>query len=571
MFSPSAAIAEACRSPARWTEEYVRCSLHDFMIGHGHPIDARPTCCTLFVMYASPVVGFQRINFESEIQRILCSARESGRLQTGEISLSVGCASSASLTKLLTLSHAQSGGLILHLAAHGDEHGGLVLESARGTGEAHVCPREKLMKVLNIGGRGLRGVSLLVAMTCNSQSLSQIFVDCGCQHVIATSRTVMDSTARAFSERFYSALFVGKTIATAFQDTREVLRASSQPEMAKQSDAFVLLSSPDSSGEEIVLSGGSDHGECATEFPDSLDKPMPASRQCEYNLEGFQDVSVFQDMLTLLPPHVEDYFHTPTMQQILLLLRSRRACAIHGPPGIGKSAIGTELARFSSNPGRLFSSNVLHVQLVDKGKALQAIREALDPFLGCVSHSLPSGAPLEDESKRVVWELQQLERLRPHAPLLLVLDDECKALKRSKSLKTLLADLLRKTHRLVILFLSREPLHESIGSTKVVNIDLAGLDEQRAANLFLRRVHRPLLETDFKMSRFLPEDWAPDFQLLHSRNGVVELLLRSQVLAPLQGNPGLLREVGSLIVPHGKPLPQVLELVLSTRNESVSR
>ena len=117
-----------------------------------------------------------------------------------QVRLQVGAASSASLTKLLTLSHAwrqRSGhGLILHLAAHGDEDrpltpqkshsfwmlldhvanwvweswivlgcfglvycvfrplfpivgklgtyqaGGLILESTKGTGEAHPCTHE---------------------------------------------------------------------------------------------------------------------------------------------------------------------------------------------------------------------------------------------------------------------------------------------------------------------------------------------------------------------------------------------------------------------------------------------
>ena len=116
-----------------------------------------------------------------------------------QVRLQVGTASSASLSKLLTLSHARSG-LILHLAAHGDEAGGLILESTRGTGEAHPCKHEKLMKILSIGGRGLRGVSLLILSSCSSKQLAQasscaslsgpweVFIDSGCQNVIATSR-----------------------------------------------------------------------------------------------------------------------------------------------------------------------------------------------------------------------------------------------------------------------------------------------------------------------------------------------------------------------------------------------
>ena len=54
-----------------------------------------------------------------------------------------------------------------------NEAGGLILESTRGTGEAHPCKHEKLMKILSIGGRGLRGVSLLILSSCSSKQLAQ--------------------------------------------------------------------------------------------------------------------------------------------------------------------------------------------------------------------------------------------------------------------------------------------------------------------------------------------------------------------------------------------------------------
>ena len=62
-----------------------------------------------------------------------------------------------------------------------------------------------------------------------------------------------------------------------------------------------------------------------------------------------------QDKLTFLPPQVEDFFRPPVMQQerhhgglcmacrspphmpqVLMLLRNRRACALHGPEAQGE-------------------------------------------------------------------------------------------------------------------------------------------------------------------------------------------------------------------------------------------
>ncbi|CAE7396516.1 unnamed protein product [Symbiodinium sp. CCMP2592] len=559
---PSPSPHQCARSPVMWSDEYTDRSLRTFMVAKSRNRFAStdPGLCVLFVLYASPLANYLPIDFESEIDRIVCSARDSGRLQTGQVRLNVGTASSSSLTKLLTLSHAQRSGLILHLAAHGDEAGGLILESTKGTGEVHSCSHEKLRKILNVGGRGLRGVSLVFLSSCSSKKLAQVFIDCGCQHVIATNRTVLDATARAFTERFYGALFVGKSIASAFEHTKEALLASSHPEVADQSNAFLLLTNHDRlEGGDCPCTGM--EGDGSWQLMECLERPSSVLSQRDTDIEGFQEACSFQDKLTFLPPSVEDFFRPPVMQQVLMLLRNRRACALHGPEGIGKTALGVEIARFAASPGRLFSSNVLHVQLDQKSRAVKTVKECVDFFMARAGPCSVAEAP-EGNSRCVVWQLQQLERFRSHAPILLVLDDECHALEQSNSLRGLLAEVLRKTHRVTLLLCSRSPLHESLADTKVVNIELAGLDEQRCASLLLRRVHRPLGPADFLDSENLSEDRTR--AQLRQAAEVAKLLVASKVLVPLAGNPGLVRQVGSQIYPGGPPLREVVqETVLS--------
>ncbi|CAE7559953.1 unnamed protein product [Symbiodinium natans] len=549
---------QCARSPVMWTDEFTDRSLRTFMVGKSKNRFAStdPGLCVLFVLYASPLTNYLPIDFESEIDRIVSSARDSGRLQTGQVRLNVGTASSSSLTKLLTLSHAQRSGLILHLAAHGDEDGGLILESTKGTGEVHSCSHEKLRKILNVGGRGLRGVSLVFLSSCKSKKLAQVFIDCGCQHVIATSRTVLDATARAFTERFYGALFVGKSIASAFEHTKEALLASSHPEVADQSNAFLLLTNHDRLECGDCPSAGMG-GDGSWQLMEYSDRPSSVLSQRDTDIEGFQEACSFQDKLTFLPPQVEDFFRPPVMQQVLMLLRNRRACALHGPEGIGKTALGVEVARFAASPGRLFSSNVLHVRLDQKSRAVKTIKECVDFFMARSGPCSLAEAP-EGHSRCVAWQLQQLERFRSHAPILLVLDDECNALEQSNPLRGLLAEVLRKTHRVTLLLCSRSPLHESLGDTKVVNIELAGLDEQRCASLLLRRVHRPLAPADFLDSENLSEG-RTRAQLRQAADVVAKLLVASKVLLPLCGNPGLVRQVGSQIYPGGPPLREVVQ------------
>eukprot|EP00913_Durusdinium_trenchii_P009072 g8531.t1 len=346
-------------SPIMWNDDFADHSLRSWM----HRNQAPELLWELFVLYASPL-AFTPIDFESETDRIVGSARDSGRLQTGQVRISLGAASSSSLTKMLTQSHARrSGGLILHLAAHGDEAGGLVLENSKGNGEAYRCTHEKLRQILQMGDRGLRGVSLLFLSSCSSKQLAQVFLECGCQHVIATSSPVLDATARAFTERFYGALFVGKSIVEAFEHTRKALLASSVREVADQSNVYHLLSA-EGVGQVV---------------PDVPERPeRPGSRESE--IGGFQDGNrsgcSFQEQLTFLPPEVEDFFRPPEMQQVMNVLLNRRACAVHGCEGIGKSALLIETARFAASPGRRFSGNVVHVRLHDRSNAVKTIKDS---------------------------------------------------------------------------------------------------------------------------------------------------------------------------------------------------
>jgi len=519
-----------------------------------------PGQMVVFVMYASPLLpNHQPIDFESEIDRIVCSARDSGRLQTGQVRLNVGTATAPSLTKLLTLSHGERSGLILHLAAHGDEAGGLILEKNEGTGDDHKCQHEKLRKILQVGGRGLCGVSLVFLSSCSSKQLAQVFIDSGCQHAIATNRSVLDQTARAFTERFYHALFVGKSITSAFEHTKEALLASSQPEVADQSNAFILLTNQEKS--EGCCSGNVSAND-RPQFMDNLERPPSVLSQRDTDIEGFQEAQRARDKLDLLPSRVEDFFRPLEMKQVLIKFGpdKRRACAVHGPQGIGKTALGIELARFASTPGRLFSGNVLHVQFHHKSKAVRAMQKACDKFFMVRSSSVAEAPEGRD---RVVWQLQQLELSKPQSErILLVLDDECSALHQSIALRGLLAEVLRKTHRVYFLFCSRSPLHESLGGMKVVNVDLNGLDERNAAKLLLQRVHRPLGPADLLECDSISQVRARG--QLCKLSEMVKLIVDSKVLLPLAGNPGLIRHVADNVIPRGPPLRQVIQMLRDT-------
>jgi len=146
------------------------------------------------MMYATPL-GHPAIDVTTEVEGL----SQALRVPDTPVQLEVSVATADSLTKLLTLARSRSG-LVLHLSAHTVQRNGdigLVLESA--SGSPHVIWREQLEELLCMSEQGLQNISLLFLSTCHSEPLAQIFVECGCPHVVAIRGKVNDTAATRFS------------------------------------------------------------------------------------------------------------------------------------------------------------------------------------------------------------------------------------------------------------------------------------------------------------------------------------------------------------------------------------
>ncbi|CAE7034962.1 unnamed protein product [Symbiodinium natans] len=481
-------------------------------------VSSQDNCKEVYCLYASPL-GHPAINVRSEVETIQEAFEESA----SGTRLNVGVATVQSLSKLLTLAKSQKG-LVLHLSAHsirsdkGDV--GLVLEDS--CGKAHVLWKKRLEEILGMKESGLRSVSLLFLSTCWSQELAQVFVECGCPHVVCLRSPVYDVAARRFSQQFYLSLGVGESLLSAWQTARSWLCTDSKPELAEQADHFVLFGQR--GADKVTLSEL-----CGEE----------ADRAEASNLRKLEAASRFLVAESLIPPRPENFLGRPQfIHEVLHLLsghESRRACAVWGAEGIGKSAFGVEFAHFATAPGRPFScsSQILKIEsndaisvahlLLDGLEALaNQLEVSLRPCSGdsrsslCSCQSAPQSVRSEvansasmhlgsDQElmssllpvrQRIRRGFRQIERVRRKAPVLLVVDDEVGAF-TSSDVRKLFGELLEHTCHLHLLVLSRTPIYSSLGPSKVVNVALPGLEEYDAAKLFLQRMHRKLEAQDF--------------------------------------------------------------------------
>lgn len=317
------------------------------------------------VLYASPLalcVPLTPINVQSEIEMLHEALQDS----SSRVRLSVGVATSSSLSRVISRARGDRQGLLLHLSAHvvNDEAKGvgLVLEDAAGA--HHVIWREELEESLGARERSLEHVSLVFLSTCWSEDLAQVFIESGVRHVIAVRTQVLDTAARRFAHHFYFALGYGESLLAAWEGARQALRIDPNPKIKASADLFVLFGQY--GAESATLESLSRVG--------ALEAPCP--------LRGFEDASLFEAVQAPLPNRVEDFLGRA--EEIHRILRTfeggRRACVVHGPPGVGKTALCMELAHFAGSPGRLFSYGVAFVRFhrEDLLGILEAAEEGLE-------------------------------------------------------------------------------------------------------------------------------------------------------------------------------------------------
>ncbi|CAK0803161.1 unnamed protein product, partial [Prorocentrum cordatum] len=143
---------------------------------------------------------------------------------------------------------------------------------------------------------------------------------------------------------------------------------------------------------------------------------------------------------------------------------------------------------------------------------------------------------LELQLRRAAECLEQ-QRKRP----LLIIDDAAGALRPSGGVRDVLVGLLEATKQLCIAAFCRGAMYDSLGSWKCVNVLLQELSSTEAAELFLRRIHRPLRPCDLQAGAGLVGEVPA--------GGLSAQLSAHPLLQHLGGHPGRVRAASELVTP----------------------
>lgn len=554
----------------------------------GPPSLHESSCCSshgpkrgvdVFLLYAVPH-EHGHIDVRSEAELL----GESLSSSSVPVRVNVGVATGTSFTKLLTLARRRPG-VVIHLSAHAvyraDTGVGLVLEDSRGMN--HVLWRSQLEELLLHKDEGLQNIGLLFLSTCHSEELAQLFVECGCRHVVAvkTDAVVNDSVARQFSQQFYLELACGGSIFEAWEGARRAIKVDPNPDSAAQADSFVLYGQRSAS---------------KTTFEMLCDEETHVD-ECGGPLRDFETLDAFLEFK--VPSQIEffvDRRRLATFTEVLSR-RDRRAFAIHGPPGIGKSSLAVELARFVSMPGRSFSRSTiyLHVDSMDMWKIAAALEDQLATLQEELQvpmrtrsgsswssagtprslsnqslNSMETSEVAEDDFAalmpvryRICRDFERIERHRPR-PILLIIDDEAGAVRDMAAARRLLGELLDNTQRVRLLICSEGAIYNTLSSRKVHNVPLPRLQDCYAANLLLRRIHRPLNDNDWPSAGNLAHLESGNTGLGATPRKPTESVEKSvrrlcgpplhPLLKKLEGHPGNIVAMSSRVVPQGPSL-----------------
>jgi len=434
-----------------------------------------------------------------------------------------------------------------HIAAHSEPGGTgrLILEDEDG------APQVVSMSALFECQTPPLGVSVLA---CDGEQAGRALLDAGASFAIVATGQLRDSTARMFASHFYRRLhcacrgletsnFLPEGFASrvqlAFRAAKEALKISANAAIRADAPQLILLEK--GSLPPVAPLGRS----CNLWVPVAISPETRGSAQQGVVAGDVEDDPIPVPALPVstssrsLPEDCEDFLGRGSdLQRLLQQLgapRGRRVIVLHGPCGIGKSAISAELCRFATAPGRRFAPvkgrhRLAYVSLQNSSMDSETGTEA------CAHLSIFAAAAGLASNGRACLLIDRAE-------------------KQFGWRDEFVPEVLDKHPQLCLLITRRSPLYRLDGEGgdrwKPVNIALGPLPDVEAAQLFLQRLHRPLFPLDL---------WPAAKAAAEPLRPTEDLLRRIASLPALVACGGLPRLVVRLAAEVTWELPSLLDL-----------
>jgi hypothetical protein len=224
------------------------------------------------------------------------------------------------------------GANIVHFSGHGDPNGVLFED---GRGGAHLLHDVQLRDLLAAVG----GVKLAFVSACHSEPTGEALVKAGIPHVVAveTPETILDNAAIIFAREFYRYLSAGRTVQDAFDIARAFLKSDPDFRAAAETRKFLLLLRTASHG--VTVFAGAAPGKVDDRSPTLASSNLPVRR--------------------------EDFTgRARELHNTVNAVLDRRLVTLIGPPGIGKTEVGTEAARWCLQVDRPILTPIRSTQIL---------------------------------------------------------------------------------------------------------------------------------------------------------------------------------------------------------------
>mmetsp|Transcript_92694 Transcript_92694/g.164800 ORF Transcript_92694/g.164800 Transcript_92694/m.164800 type:complete len:658 (-) Transcript_92694:40-2013(-) len=492
------------------------------------------------------------------------------------VRLEVTAATVDRLSQLATAPATASGGVWWHIAAHSQPGTGrLILEDEDGAAQP------VSMSALMFSCRRPPLGALVLA--CAGEEVGRAFLASGVSFVVVATGPLRDVTARSFASHFYRRLQCSLANASpahvrfAFRAAREALESSTSAAVRSEAPRLVLLEQGNDA--VPVPRGTSSRSQSSAWVPlvmsSATQASMALSRVADADaaagspaVEAVEDKAVVsaerrelaerpsEDIFDVASPEdterlqdCEDFLgRGPELQRLMQLLgasEGRRLIVLNGASGCGKSALGAELCRFATAPGRKFSpvkgkKRLAYLSLHDAETASdEGVKAACAQVLIMAAvESLASGP-----------DVGRVCLLVDHAEQDFGWRDE------------FVQEILDRRPNLCLLITRRSPLYRLEGRGgdrwKPVNIALGALTDREAAQLFLQRLHRPLFRSDFVRDS-VEKEQKDAMRPLPSNGDLLRRISELPAVAACAGRPQQVVRLASQVTHE---LPSLLDLL----------